>query len=144
MIQIMKNRNLILSVLLWAVCSSVFAVTLPTSSYNAYETTNVSESYTLGIGSSISNTYLTATSDYARGTCVVDKQDPDAIQLCEGCCLGAALIPCLQAGGTEDSCGPAYKECINDCMGASLPLDTPLMLLPFALAYAFLRKRKQA
>ena len=144
MIQIMKNINLILSVLLWAVCSSVFAVTLPSSSYSAYETTNVSESFSLGMGSSFNNTYLTSASDYARGTCTVDKQDPNAIQLCEGCCMGTALIPCLQAGGTEDSCGPAYKECINDCMGASLPLGTPLMLLPFIAVYAVLRRRKQA
>ena len=144
MIQIMNNINLILSVLLWAVCSSVFAVTLPSSSYSAYETTNVSESFSLGMGSSFNNTYLTSASDYARGTCTVDKQDPNAIQLCEGCCMGTALIPCLQAGGTEDSCGPAYKECINDCMGASLPLGTPLMLLPFIAVYAVLRRRKQA
>ena len=139
----MKNRNLILSVLLWAVCATAFAVSLPSSSYSAYETTNVSESFTLGIGSSITNTYMASAGDYAKGACSVDKQDPDAMQLCEGCCMGASLIPCLQAGGTEESCGPAYKECINDCMGASLPLGTPLLLLPFALAYAVVRRKRK-
>ena len=142
---IMKNRNLILSVLLWAVCSSVFAVTLPTSSYSAYETTNVSESFSFGMGSSFNNTYLTSASDYARGACTVDKQASDAIFQCEQCCITAVLIPCAsQPGATEESCGPAYKECINDCMGASLPLGTPLMLLPFIAVYAVLRRRKQA
>ena len=139
----MKNRNLILSVLLWAICSTVFAVTLPTSSYSAYETTNVDESYTLGVGTSFTNTFLSSAGDYARGTCNVDKQDPNAIYLCEQCCIGTVLMPCAQQGGTEATCGPAYKECINDCMGASLPLGTPLLLLPFIAVYALVRRKRK-
>ena len=140
----MKNRYFILSVLFWAVASVSMAITLPSSSYNAYETTNIEESFTLGLGSSFTNTYMASAGDYARGTCNVDKQDPNAIYLCEQCCIGAVLMPCAQQGGTEATCGPAYKECINECVGASLPLGTPLMLLPFIAIYAVLRKRKQA
>lgn len=126
----------------WAIASVCMAITLPTSSYSAYETTNVSESFTLGIGSSITNTYMASAGDYARGTCTVDKQDPNAIYLCEQCCIGTVLMPCAQQGGTEATCGPAYKECINDCMGASLPLGSPLLLLPFALVYALVRRKR--
>ena len=128
--------------MLWAIASVCMAITLPSSSYSAYETTNVSESFTLGIGSSITNTYMASAGDYARGTCTVDKQDPNAIYLCEQCCIGTVLMPCAQQGGTEATCGPAYKECINDCMGASLPLGTPLLLLPFALVYALVRRKR--
>ena len=132
---IMKNRNLILSVLLWAVCSSVFAVTLPSSSYNSYSIYDLgSEEYTISTGTSFLNTSLL--SSYNSGTCQVDKQNPNAMQLCQECCVGAVL----SKGGSESD----YLLCINDCMGASLPLGTPLMLLPFIAVYAVLRRRKQA
>ena len=144
MIQIMKNRNLILSVLLWAVCSSAFAVTLPTSSYNAFETTNVSESFTIGLGSSFTNTYLASAGDLTRATCSTNKQGAGAMQDCEDCCIGQVYVPCLDQGGSGDQCGQAYLECVNACIGHSLPLGTPLMLLPFIAVYAVLRRRKQA
>lgn len=138
----MKNRYFILSVLFWAIASVSMAVSLPKSSYNAFETTNVEESYTLGIGTSFNNTFLTSAAVDARGTCYVDKQSPTAIKDCETCCITNVLMPCVDAGGTEDSCGPAFKECINSCMGASLPLGSPLLLLPFALAYALVRRKR--
>ena len=131
----MKNRNLILSVLLWAVCSTVFAVTLPSSSYNSYSMYDQgNEEYTIGTGTSFINTSIL--SSYNSGTCQVDKQRPDAIDLCQECCIGAVL----SKGGSESD----YLLCINDCLGASLPLGTPLMLLPFIAVYAFIRKRKEA
>ncbi len=138
----MKNRYFILSVLFWAVASVCMAISLPSSSYNAYETNNLEESYTLGIGTSFNNTFLTSASVDARGTCYADKQSPTVIEDCELCCIPSVLMPCVQAGGTEESCGPAYKECINSCIGTSLPLGTPLLLLPFALVYAIVRRKR--
>ena len=146
MIQIMKNRNLILSVLLWVVCSSVFAVTLPSSSYSAFETSNVSESYTLGFGSSFRNTAVLSTGsfDYSCISATYDKNDDAQLRACESCCEDK-LAPCMAATGNPDECFSANLRCINECEnGPSLPLGTPLMLLPFIAVYAVLRKRKQA
>ena len=140
----MKNRNLILSVLLWVVCSSVFAVTLPSSSYSAFETSNVSESYTLGFGSSFRNTAVLTSSMYEYSCIGADynKNDDAQLRACESCCDD--LGPCMQAIGDLNECLNASLRCKNACQGASLPLGTPLMLLPFIAAYAVLRKRKQA
>lgn len=139
----MKNRNLILSVLLWAVCSTVFAVTLPTSSYNSFESYSTTEvvSFSLGTGTS----FLSSASpidDARAGSCYANKQDPNAMQICEDCCIGSAYLPCLDAGGSDDECGQANLNCINSCMGHSLPLGTPLLLLPFALVYALVRRKR--
>ena len=144
MIQIMKNRNLILSVLLWVVCSSVFAVTLPSSSYSAFETSNVSESYTLGLGSSFRNTAMLTSSSYEY-SCIdadYDKNDNAQLEACERCCDN--LDTCMQAIGDFNECLNASLRCKNACQGASLPLGTPLLLLPFIAIYAVLRKRKEA
>ena len=144
--KVMKNRNLILSVLLWVVCSSVFAVTLPSSSYSAFETSNVSESYTLGLGSSFRNTAVLSSGAFEY-SCIpenYDKNDNAQLALCEGCCQDK-LEPCITATGNPSECFNANLKCINECEnGPSLPLGTPLMLLPFIAAYAVLRKRKEA
>ena len=141
----MKNRNLILSVLFWMVTSVAMAITLPSSSYNAFDG-NASQdvvSFSIRGGSSILGS-ASVMDDSRAATCNVDKQDPAAMQKCEDCCFGAVLWPCLQQGGTETTCGPDYLECINSCMGASLPLGTPLLLLPFIAVYALIRRRKEA
>lgn len=141
----MKNRNLILSVLLWAICSTVFAVTLPTSSYNSFESYGTTEvvSFSLGIGTTFLNSSAAPIDDARAGSCYVDKQDPAIIQKCEDCCIGLAYLPCLDAGGSADECGQANLDCINSCLGHSLPLGTPLLLLPFALVYAFVRRKRK-
>ena len=140
----MKNRNLILSVLLWVVCSSVFAVTLPSSSYSAFETSNVSESYTLGFGSSFRNTAVlsSGTFEYSCIDANYNKNDNAQLEACEKCCDD--LESCMQAIGDFNECLNASLRCKNACQGASLPLGTPLLLLPFIAIYAVLRKRKQA
>ena len=141
----MKNRNLILSVLFWMVTSVAMAVTLPSSSYNAFDGYGSQDviSFSVRGGSSILGN-AAVVDDSRAATCNVDKQDPAAMQKCEDCCFGAVLWPCLQQGGNETTCGPGYLECINSCMGASLPLGTPLLLLPFLAIYAVIRRRKQA
>ncbi|MBR2493515.1 MAG: hypothetical protein IKB64_08695 [Paludibacteraceae bacterium] len=138
----MKNRNLILSVLLWAICSTVFAVTLPTSSYSFAESYTTTDAVSFTLGSGISILGNAATIDDARaGSCYVDKQDPNAIQKCEDCCLGSAYIPCIENGGSDEECGQANLDCYNACLGRSLPLGSPLLLLPFALVYAVIRRK---
>ena len=137
----MKNRNLILSVLLWAVCSSVFAVTLPTSSYSSYRDANSgNEEFVIGTGTSFLNYSTLGSSD--APLCNPGELKGDAAdQYCETCC-SEQYQTCKLMGGT--GCLTLKQTCISDCMGYSLPLGTPLMLLPFIAVYAFVRKRKQA
>lgn len=132
----MKNRYFIFSVLFWLVASVSMAVTLPSSSYSVYEGSEIgNEEYTLGIGTKFMNTSMLTT--YEPGTCQTDKQDPDAIQNCEICCQDKIF----GAGGSYSE--QDYLACINDCMGASLPLGTPLMLLPFIGIYAVIRRNRK-
>ena len=141
----MKNRNLILSVLLWVVCSTVFAVTLPSSSYSFAESYTTTDAISFSFGSGTSILGNAAPIDDARAaSCYVDKQDPNAIQKCEDCCLGSAYIPCIENGGSDEECGQANLDCYNACLGRSLPLGSPLLLLPFALVYAFVRRKRMA
>ena len=133
----MKNRYFILSVLFWAIASVCMAITLPSSSYNSYESYESydmgNEGYTLGIGTTFKNTSMLST--YNPGTCQEDKQDPNILQNCQECCVGAVL----SKGGSESD----YYACMNDCIGVSLPLGSPLLLLPFLAIYAVIRKRKE-
>ena len=81
----MKNRYFILSVLFWAIASVCMAITLPSSSYNSYESYDMgNEGYTLGIGTTFKNTSIL--SSYNPGTCQGDKQDPNVLQDCQDCC----------------------------------------------------------
>lgn len=141
----MKKQLLFVVMLM---CSlSALAVKLPDNPYKSYPGSNGnSGSYTVSYGTTFVN--QADVSPVAEGTCMVDKQNPNAMDLCEECCVNNVLVPCLMEGGTEDSCGPVYKECINSCMGASLPLDAPvLFLLALAAtygAYTAYRRRKLA
>ena len=140
----MKNRNLILSVLLWAVCSSLFAVTLPTSSYIGAGLDSYNDSYTLVTGTSVRNTAVLYA--YETGTCTGDNYNKDDLQqydACNNCCY-SKLRECAKSGRSVQECEQENLACKNDCNGASLPLGTPLMLLPFIAVYAFIRKRKQS
>ena len=140
----MKKQLLFIEMLM---CSlSALAVKLPSDPYNSYAgSVGSSGSYTVSTGTTFINQSTVET--YDTGSCTVDKQDPNAIQLCESCCMGDVFLPCLQDGGTEESCGSLYKECYNNCMGASLPLDAPTaFLLALVAAYgavAVYRKRMQ-
>lgn len=140
----MKKQLLFVVMLM---CSlSALAVKLPDNPYNNYAgSTGSSGSYTVSTGTTFVN--QADVSPQAAGTCMVDKQNPNAMDLCEECCVNNVLVPCLKEGGTEDSCGPVYKECINSCMGTSLPLDASVyFLLALVAAYgavAVYRKRMQ-
>ena len=130
----MKNRYFILSVLFWAIASVCMAITLPSSSYNSYESYDMgNDGYTLGIGTTFKNTSIL--SSYNPGTCQGDKQDPNVLQDCQDCCIGAVL----SKGGSESD----YYACMNDCIGVSLPLGSPLLLLPFIAIYAVIRRNRK-
>lgn len=140
----MKNRNLILSVLFWAVASTVFAITLPSSSYigstldvdYSFSTANVTS------GRSITGTYLASSVSY-DGAC---NEHPQVSNERRMCCMGQltevfslTLTQCVQQNNTD--CMSYWETCLN---ATSLPLGTPLLLLPFALVYAIVRRKRMA
>ena len=142
----MKNRNLILSVIFWLVASCAFAITLPSSSYMV-STADVNfddsfSTFSIGTSSTITGSYLGASQSY-DGAC---NENPPVSQERTICCMGQ--IPEI-FGQTLTDCAKSYNtDCLNyyqDCLNsASLPLGTPLLLLPFIAVYAVIRRRKQA
>ena len=142
----MKNRNLILSVLFWAVASYAFAITLPSSSYlGSTGDIDFDASYsTISVGTSttITGSYLTASASY-DGAC---NDMPAVSQERTICCMGQ--IPEKFSGMTLTDCARSYNtDCLNyyqDCLNStSLPLGSPLLLLPFIAVYALVRRRKE-
>ena len=137
----MKNRNFILSMLFWCIASLAMAIKLPSSSYNMYDgMESGNETYTLNIGTTFNGTsmlYSSQNIDIAVCTIEGTPQDPN---VCGECCFSKVLMI------YDDEA--AYNLCVNSCTnGVALgesPLGEALILLPFALAYAFIRKRKQA
>ena len=137
----MKNRYFILSVLFWVIASVCMAITLPTTPhYSSYSDTEYgNEEFSLSIGTSFLN-YSTLGA-YESGTCSAEGLvGDDADQHCEVCC-SEQYNNCKYSGGT--GCLQLKKDCISDCMGYSLPLGSPLLLLPFIAIYAVIRKRKE-
>ena len=136
----MKNRYLILSVLFWMVASVAMAVTLPSSSYSMYEGMNGNnETYTLGIGTTISGTpmlYSSQNIDIAVCTIEGTPQDPN---VCGECCFSKVLMI------YDDEA--AYNLCVNSCTnGVALgesPLGEALILLPFIAIYAVVRRNRK-
>ena len=142
----MKNRYFILSVLFWAITSVLFAVTLPSSSYtgdfmlggDTYETK-------LGTGSSMMGTPLLAASGVTvdPSVCTEDGVQGDPAQ-CGMCCYNNFYKECIAQGGTTTECGAQNEACVKSCTsGSSLPLGSPLLLLPFALVYAIVRRKRK-
>lgn len=138
----MKNRNLILSVLFWLVATLCMAVRLPKEAFNI-SNFNVEEiPVATTFGATFKNYSLLGS--YSSGNCTGGMTL--GYVHCNTCCL-SELCP----GMTEEECWrqkpSEFGECIDYCSGTELggaPLGSPLLLLPFALAYAFIRKRKQA
>ncbi len=141
----MKNKNLILSVLFWVVASCAFAITLPTSSYMG-STADVDfddsfSTFSIGTSSTITGSYLGASQSY-DGAC---NDNPPVSQERTLCCMGQ--IPEI-FGQTLTECAQKYnQDCLNyyqDCLNsASLPLGTPLLLLPFIAVYALVRRKRK-
>ena len=139
-------KNIILSVLFWAVASVCAAITLPNSSYMG-STADVDfddsfSTFSIGTSSTITGSYLGASQSY-DGAC---NENPPVSQERTICCMGQ--IPEI-FGQTLTDCAKSYnQDCLNyyqDCLNsASLPLGTPLLLLPFIAVYALVRRRKEA
>jgi hypothetical protein len=139
----MKYINLILSVLVWMVASVAMAVTLPTSSYVG-SSFGGSDSYETLLGTGVKmnvSEYLQASSNVDVNACTIENvpRDPD---VCSTCC-GNEIIA---KGGTLDE----YLTCHDACSHGAFalneeksPLGEALILLPFALVYALVRKRKE-
>ena len=141
----MKYRNLILSVLFWAIASMSMAVTLPTSSYSSFVMDDEASAYTISTGTTFMNHSLTASGTNAYEQCSQDV-NPDYTgnpTKCMDCC--APIV------GTRNLNDQNLLSCLSYCTGLALggytPLDTPVyVLLAFALAYAgfmFYRRRKE-
>ena len=139
----MKYRNLILSVLFWAVASVSIAVTLPSSSYTGSFFVG-SDSYEAELGSGvkmIGSTLLSASASGVDFSHCVKEGVPQDVPECESCC--GFILP------MGPSYGPVYLTCFNSCqqgkaLGETTPTGSVYFLIPFALAYAFIRRRRQA
>ncbi len=141
----MKNRYFILSVLFWAVASVSMAITLPSSSYSGFNV-DYDDSFntTFTVQSrSITGSYLSAAA--YGGECASATVDNMA-QCCSellSSTYGISLSDATQQYYTGGDKEPL--EYYNNCMKGhtSLPLGTPLLLLPFIAIYAVVRKRKE-
>lgn len=144
----MKYRNLILSVLCWLVASVSLAVTLPSSSYTGSFFTGA-ETYEAQLGSGVSmvgSTLLSTSSNVDPYYCMKEGIEQDVLY-CTGCCTTYVQDECFKSNPVNpDECFSLNQICFESCTGGSrsLPLGSPLLLLPFALAYALIRRRHQA
>ena len=131
-------KNIILSVLLWAVASVSMALTLPTSSYSSGIMEDAGTEAFLGTGVKMNSFNALKSTNINKTECTTEGVSGDPTW-CGTCCTYI-----FDRGGDQED----YKECVNSCInGYSLgesPLGEVLLLLPFALAYAFIRRRKQA
>lgn len=136
----MKNRYFILSVLFWAIASVCMAITLPTTSYQSsyLGSEGASEGIMLGSGTTYTQVYLSASNtDYADACYGAFSDDEDS---CIECCEN--YEDACPAGDLD--CYDKVRICKTTCHeGPSLPLGSPLLLLPFLAIYAMIRRRKE-
>ena len=134
----MKNRYFILSVLFWAVASASMAVVLPTSSFTAFSgSENAELSYVSDRGVSFLGSTVDTRSAVYNGTCTYEAWNGD-VSGCKNCCDEE-----FTCGTTDYDCWLLRGACIDQCgqpLGG-LPLGSPLLLLPFALVYAVIRRK---
>ena len=146
----MKNRYFILSVLFWAIASVSMAITLPSSSYSGSIVDEANSSVVqLGTGSSFVGTpflFSANNIDVDTKACTIEGTPQDPSTECAPCCFRDVYKPCMeQTGNDVTACGALNETCNKSCAnGSSLPLGTPLLLLPFIAIYAVIRRRKEA
>jgi hypothetical protein len=135
----MKNRYFILSVLFWAIASVCMAVTLPSSSYssNFAFANSENESYVSSIGIQITNhamlsAYNAECDEYREGG-QLSKGD---VNDCTDCCN-----PNFPSGVDREGRAQCYNMCDTPL---GMPLGSPLLLIPFALVYAVVRRKRMA
>ena len=141
----MKHINLILSVLCWAVASVAMAVTLPSNSYSSFIDGSETFEFKISTGVRMSGSPMLTTGSIDVGVCTTEGVAKD-IDTCTGCCDTQVGDPCMARYDDPDICGDLNIQCLDSCTSGSrsLPLGTPLCLLPFIAVYAVIRRRKQA
>ena len=142
-------KNIILSVLFWAVASVCMAIKLPSTSYSAYSTSDMdSESYTMSIGTTIANqAVLSAYNGGCINQGLNNGSGTEIGNICTNCCADE-LCPGLSAEACQtkliiEGNISLWGECMKACEGEHLPLGSPLLLLPFALVYAIVRRKRK-
>lgn len=138
----MKYRNFILSVLFWAIASICMAVKLPSSSFSGSFFLGA-ESYEAELGTGarmVGADMLTASASGVDFSHCVKEGVPQDIPECESCC--GFILP------MGPSYGPVYLTCFNSCqqgkaLGETTPTGSVYFLIPFALAYALVRRKRQ-
>jgi hypothetical protein len=139
-------KNIILSVLFWAVASVCLAIKLPSSSYSGsgvdYDN-SFNSTFTIG-SRSITGIYLSAAA--YGGECASATVDNMA-QCCQDMLsstysMSLDKATALYYGGVNKEPLEYYNNCMSG--NTSLPLGSPLLLLPFALVYGVIRRRKEA
>ena len=135
----MKNRYFILSVLFWAIASVCMAVTLPSSSYssNFAFANSENESYVSSIGIQITNhamlsAYNDECDEYREGGQLWKGDVND----CTDCCNRN-----FPSGVDREGRAQCYNMCDTPL---GMPLGSPLLLIPFALVYAVVRRKRMA
>ena len=145
----MKNRYFILSVLFWAVASVSMAITLPSSSYSGSFVDEANSSVVqLGTGSSFVGTpclFSANNIDVDTYACTKEGTPQDPSTECAPCCFRDVYKPCMeQTGNDVTACGALNETCNKSCAnGSSLPLGSPLLLLPFIGIYAVIRRNRK-
>lgn len=134
----MKNRYFILSVLFWMVASVCIAITLPTTSYQSsyLGAEGATEDIILGSGIKYTQVYLSDNKSEFADDCY--GNNPDDVDSCVECCEDYEDA----CNGNLD-CYDKVRICKTTCEGVSLPLGSPLLLLPFTLAYAVVRRKRK-
>ena len=147
----MKNRNLILSVIFWAIASVSMAVVLPSSPFSgsSFYSDMDGTDFSISTGTSFTNFSLRVSDSDDDGIECAQKVESGRSSGCEECCTG--IVESLYGEDWLDATGglEKYGDCMTTCDGWSLgdeetPLGTPLCLLAFIAIYAVIRKRKEA
>ena len=135
----MKYRNLILSVLFWAIASMSMAVTLPSSSYSSFVFDDDATAYTISTGTTFVNHSLSSSATQDWGCHKKDEGDEFGT-FCWDCCTVNTE--------TTDPTNPDNIACMQQCQGTHLgSLDASVaVLLSMILTYAgfmYYRRRKE-
>ena len=136
-------KNIILSALFWMVTTMAMAVSLPSMSYTS-EFSYSEESFTIGSGTTFGGSMLRNSISDEVGLACGEAVNKGVYYECTDCCK--KQIPDYNANEEQNK---KYGNCMTSCEGWALneedtPIGETLILIPFALAYAVIRRRKEA
>ena len=139
----MKNRYFILSMLFWAIASVCMAISLPSSSYTSQYSYS-EETFTISTGATFGGSMLRNSITDEVGLACGESVDEGINSDCAECCQEKVSDWNLSTEGNMK-----YGNCMTSCEGWALneedtPIGETLILIPFALAYAVIRRRKEA